>query len=119
MSKPLTRYFPYAERHKVGAWNAVMRKHGNGGYYAKDEADARFAGLEAERDELEACVRDFAIVASKQTQSALAAMAERDAARADAERYRFIRSQHSGPWLTEDGEFGTLDAAIDAARSKE
>ena len=35
---------------------------------------------------------------------------------ADAERYKWLRSQHNGPWLTEDGEFSSLDAAIDAAR---
>lgn len=35
---------------------------------------------------------------------------------ADAERYRWLSKQHNGPWLTEDGEFDTLDAAIDAAR---
>jgi hypothetical protein len=63
--------------------------------YLATEADARFAELEAERD----------------------------AARADAERYRWLKTQPQR-WMLEymkrSRPLGrTLDAAIDAARSKE
>ncbi len=44
--KPLTRYMPG----KSYTGDAYMTEQNDGQWYAKDEADARFAELEAERD---------------------------------------------------------------------
>ncbi|MFN7883256.1 MAG: hypothetical protein ACK5PF_09620 [bacterium] len=100
--KPLTTYKPYIGHDRVfGDPEAEMRRDYYGRWYAKDEADAVIRELEAERD----------------------------AARADAERYRWIRSdkcywvsiqaQPYGDEIYKGGPFDALDAAIDAARGAE
>jgi len=145
--KPLTRYALDAFC-ESGDAHCVMGEHIDGQWYAKDEADAviqrqsdtiqelglRNAELEAERDKLSDAWDSLMQTASEQLVELAQLRAERDAARADAERYRWLRQRNEaikgidppGPYVVEDegGEThypgGTeLDAAIDAARSKE
>lgn len=104
--KPLTRYDHECVWQRTGeeAYASRMFEDAYGMYYLADEADARIAELEAERD----------------------------AAGADAERYRWLRSAEVGPssiWelLSDDCHppimtlkcGAELDAAIDAARGAE
>jgi multidrug resistance efflux pump len=103
-----------------------MQADPNGDWYAKDEADARIA-------ELEKRINQATIALAEQLGARHKAEAERDAARADAERYRWLRNEARlvefyAPLVFMADDWGNstaalydeqLDAAIDAARSKE
>jgi hypothetical protein len=123
--KPLTRY-----NHALrwcsweDALGSQMLESDEGRYYAKDEADAKFAELEAENLHTENLY-------AREIERRKDAEAERDAAREDAERYRWLR-RNANPGFAQSGKawsvlvatvevrtWDGMDAAIDAARGKE
>ena len=99
---------------QAGMWQAAVQ--------LKTKADVE---TEFNRAEAAEAQRDyFQSVADGRVEEFAALVAERDEARADAERYRWLRDSLEGN-LAEGYEIverafrGGLDAAIDAARSKE
>ena len=69
--KPLTTYKPYIGHDRVfGDPEAGMRRDGYGRWYAKDEADAKFRELEAERDEARADAERWQKEANRRTSDA-------------------------------------------------
>jgi hypothetical protein len=136
--KPLARYKHTTGHGQFGNVISRMVPHDRGDYYAKDEADAliqrqsdtiqelglRNAELEAERDKLSDAWDSLMQTASEQLVELAQLRAERDAARADAERWR-AACDEGRVGLNREGEVvilhnkGDADAAIDAARSKE
>jgi hypothetical protein len=130
--KPLTKHYPYP----------FGSDDGKGApYYLADEADAVIAEFRAHVAEIQAFRIGAEGVAAEAHKRIAELEAERDAARADAERnrvnaerYEWLRQRNEavkgidppGPYVVEDEDGEThypggaeLDAAIDAARGKE
>ncbi len=87
------------------------------------QADALIRELEADRDKWADQATRNLVAWNDALLQAKQAEAERDSARADAERYRWLREYNTAkhPEVTKAFFLGdaNLDAAIDAARSKE
>jgi hypothetical protein len=86
-----------------------MHEYAFGHWYAKADVDARIASMEGEIL-LSDSRRRFAV------EQRDAALAEVEALRADAERYRWLVSHESYAMFVEAEDKAALDAAIDAAR---
>jgi hypothetical protein len=131
--KPLTTYKPIIGHDRVfGDPEAEMRRDIYGRWYAKDEADAKFAELEKRV----AMLADQVVIRGRRL---FELEAEREAARADAERLRagletardyvaselhqerinFKGYEHASNIASIEADLALIDAAIDAARGKE
>lgn len=133
--RPLTKCQPHLWRELDGTPSIVVIDTESGSYYRASEADARIRHYQDEAlcaeeaamshaqrvAELE---RDLKTLAEASRNRIAELQTERDAARADAERWR-AACDEGRVGLNREGEVvilhnkGDADAAIDAARSKE